>query len=98
MLFRSYLNTYDSRTSDFMFLHPPLPIDETTQKSGIRKDDEFICTDLISETYHSLGVFANLDSSLWPRDFYTNTQNLALTPEWSFGPETRLSRLTPNVR
>jgi hypothetical protein len=81
-----YLNTYDSRTSEFFFLHPPLPLD--ISRSG---DREWICTDLVSETYRRLGVFHSQDSSLWPRDFYSKNEKLPLSSEWVFSDEVRLT-------
>ena len=84
-----YLNTYDSRTSEFLFLHPPLPI-EKTKSHDLEK--EWICTDLISETYLRMGVFDSVDLSLWPRDFFSNKQKIPITANWSFSEEIRLEK------
>lgn len=80
-----YLNTYDSRTSEYMFMHPPLPINSMNQT-----DREWICSDLISETYFRLGVFSSVDLSLWPRDFYSKKEKFPLSYKWCFSNEIRL--------
>lgn len=84
-----YLNTYDRHNSEFMCLHPPLPLQKTG--SG-EKEDEWICTDMLSHTYHSLGVFDRVDYTLWPRDFYSEKDKLPMAANWSFGKEIRLKQ------
>lgn len=84
---RFYFNTYDRRTSEYMCLHPPLPI----QKSP-GEDNDWICTDILSDTYHAMGIFDKVDMSLWPRDFYSEKENLPLSKGWGFAEEVRLKQ------
>lgn len=86
-----YLNTYDCRTSDFLFMHPPLPIVTNKNDNSKNAITEWICTDLVSATYHALGVFSTIDLTLWPRDFYSKRDKLPMCLDWEFSSEILLT-------
>jgi len=84
-----YFNSYDRFCT---FLHPPLPY--LGNPSPMEKK-EYICTDVISLTYHALKVFDKLNFDFWPRDFYSLTECLPLSrgeSNWFFETEIRLKK------
>lgn len=94
-----YLNTYDR----FISFHPPLPMDlarkehEPSSSEGFSDSSktmhkEWICTDLVNETYKALDVFHCADYNMWPCDFYSKTEKMPLKANWTFSEEIRLEK------
>lgn len=81
-----YLNTYDR----FVSFHPPLPMDY--RAGTLPKQKEWICTDLVNETYKALDVFQYADYNTWPCDFYSKTEKMPLKEGWCFSKEIRLEK------
>jgi len=78
-----YLNTYDR----FVSFHPPLPMEQVSEGT-----DEWMCTDLVNDTYKALKIFDFVDYNMWPCDFYSKTEKIPTTSNWSFAKEIRLEK------
>ncbi len=101
-----YLNTYDRFISFHPPLpmdssHIPSPSEGNEDSGGgfsasscLRQEQqrEWICTDLVNETYKALDVFHCADYNMWPCDFYSKTEKMPLKANWSFSEEIRLEK------